>query len=157
MLRRKKHKTCAGRQRRGLLNQGGETVYFPKVVTSEMREAACHAGISRGSCSAKKWQESSLNRLKQARNALCVSHISNMEVSNLDLIMQLDDPLDPDFFCVLALPSMALGFFYLVALHFSNLMLQNGYPSLSCHICPTACLTKEALKGDVLSQFQVFS
>lgn len=41
MLRRKKHKTCAGntrRQRRGLLNQGGQTVYFPKVVTSEMRK-----------------------------------------------------------------------------------------------------------------------
>lgn len=114
-------------------------------------------GDQPGSCSATKWQESSLKRLKQARNALCVSHISNMEVSNPDLRMQLGDPQDPDFFCVLALPSIALGCFYLVALHFSNLMLQNGSPSLSCHICPTACLTKEALKGDVLSQFQVFS
>lgn len=91
-----------------------------------------------------------------------LSHISNMAVSNLDLIMQLDnadDLLDRDSFCVLALPSIekALGFLYLVALHFSKLMLQNGYPSLSCHVCATALLTKEALKGDVLSRFQVFS
>lgn len=44
-----------------------------------------------------------------------LSHISNMAVSNLDLIMQLDnadDLLDRDSFCVLALPSIekALGF-----------------------------------------------
>lgn len=91
-----------------------------------------------------------------------LSHISNMAVSNLDLIMQFDnadDLLNPDSFCVPALPSKeeALGFLYLFALHFSNLMLQNGYPSLSCHVCATALLTKEALKGNVLSRFQVFS
>lgn len=77
------------------------------------------------------------------------SHISHIEISNLELIMQLDDQPGPRL--LLCFCFALYSFWLLLSCCFSNLVLQNGSLSLSRHICFAASLTKEPLKRDRLS------